>query len=108
MIQRQQEPVEYEPILDPQGRELWLPSELVLVVCSLCDRFCTVDVPIWCRDVVRLYEKHRMLAEKAARPLPSGRPQCRECLAYNSTKPNHHGNGAHLERAALADQRMKE
>ncbi len=110
MIQRNQTPerIELEPIMDPQGQELWLPGDLVLVVCSLCNRFCTRDVPLWCRDVVRMYERHRMLAELAARPTNQGRPQCRECLAYDSTKPNRHGVGGHLDRAMLADQRMKE
>ena len=109
MIQRNQDPqiVDMEMIVDPLGRELCLPSDLVLIVCSLCNRFCTRDVPLWCRDVVRLYERHRMLGELAARATHQGRPQCRECLSYQSQQ-SRHGVGGWMDRAMLADQRMKE
>jgi hypothetical protein len=103
MIQRREpEQAEMEPIVDEHGQELWLPADLVLVVCSLCNRFCTRNVPLWCRDVVRMYERHRMLAELAARPTNEGRPQCRECLAVNSLKPSVAG---HQRRVTLADHR---
>ena len=103
MIQRREpEPIDLRPIVDEHGQELWLPADLKLVVCSLCNRFCTRNVPLWCRDVVRMYERHRMLAELAARPTNEGRPQCRECLAVNSLKPSVAG---HQKRVTLADHR---
>lgn len=74
-----------EPITDPLGRELWLPSDMKLSVCCLCSRFMVSEVPIHHRERFKEYNAARMLPERAARR-HEGRPQCRECLEYSSIK----------------------
>lgn len=91
-------------VIDPRGVEMWLPSDLLLTVCSLCDRYCTTDVPILYRELVSYYQRGRNLPERAARK-HNGRPQCRECLEYQSQQ-SRYGNGWQ-DRRAIIDGRLK-
>ena len=72
-------------IFDPRGVEMWLPRDLKLTVCSICQRFCTTSVPLFYREIVRYYQSGGHLPEKAARKV-DGRPKCRECLDYQGPK----------------------
>ena len=95
--------MQLEPILDPLGRELWLPSDMKLSVCCLCSRFCVGDVKIHHRERFKVYNQARLLPERAARK-HEGRPQCRECLEYSSIKRRETAGGTVEQRVAAAEK----